>query len=67
MFRASEDGKLYERKPELRHIDIGASGGQNIRFNVDIEFQYFGIPDDVPQHYSAKYQYDHQRQQLEGI
>ncbi len=48
-------------------IDIGASGGQNIRFNVDVEFEYFGIPDDAPQHYSAKYQYNNQRRQLERI
>ena len=33
-------------------------GEQEIRFNVDIEFDYFGMAKDQPQHYSAKYEFD---------
>jgi hypothetical protein len=29
--------------------------------NVNIEFDYFGLPSDEPEHYSASYHLDHQR------
>jgi hypothetical protein len=45
-------------------VDPGMRGDQNIRFNVDIEFEYLGIPDDKPQKYSARYAYDNQSRQL---
>ncbi len=30
------------------------------RFNVNIEFDYFGLPSDEPEHYSASYHFDHE-------
>jgi hypothetical protein len=37
------------------------------RFDVDIEFEYFGIPDDKPQRYTAKYRYDNKSGQMNKI
>lgn len=31
------------------------------RFNVNIEFDYFGFPPDKPEHYTATYHFDHER------
>jgi hypothetical protein len=42
----------------------GMMGAEEIRFNLDIEFEYFGIPDDQPQQYAAKYQYDNKTHQM---
>jgi len=39
-------------------------GESKIRFQVDIEFDYFGVSKDQPQHYSAKYQYDPESRQM---
>ena len=39
-------------------------GESKIRFQVDIEFDYFGSSNDQPQHYSAKYQYDPRSRQI---
>ncbi len=30
------------------------------RFKVNIEFDYFGLPPDEPEHYSASYHFDHE-------
>jgi hypothetical protein len=40
------------------------SGGHKLALNVDVEFDYFGLSDDQPQHYSAKYQYDENTRQM---
>jgi hypothetical protein len=33
-------------------------GGQGISINIDIEFDYFGISENEPQHYARKYEFD---------
>jgi hypothetical protein len=46
-------------------IDIGGSQGQHVRFNV--EFEFFGISEEKPEPYSAKYEYDPKSRQLVRI
>jgi len=48
-------------------IDLKGNGAENIGFNVDIEFECFGIPENVPQRYSAQYKYDPQSRQIVRI
>jgi hypothetical protein len=45
-------------------LDIGTQAGKNIRFNVDIDFSYFGVEDDIPERYSAQYEYDNNGRQM---
>jgi len=57
----------YELEPcrlEGTTVDVGMDGRQDIRFNVDIEFEFFGIPDDKPQKYSAKHEWDNKNRQM---
>jgi hypothetical protein len=49
---------------EGARVQFGMRGAEEIRFNFDIEFQYFGIPDDKPQQYTAKYEYDSKSHQM---
>jgi hypothetical protein len=56
--------KLEERRIEGTSVDAAFRSGQHIRINVDIEFDFLSIPDDRPQHYSAKYEYDNKGQQM---
>jgi hypothetical protein len=45
-------------------VNLGGRGAENIRFNVDIDFSYFGIEDDTPEQYHAHYEYDYKNQQV---
>lgn len=63
-FLGSSPHELEAQKIVGTTVDPGMRGEQEIRFNVDIEFEYLGIPDDQPQQYSAKYAYDNKSRQL---
>lgn len=57
----------YQSEPCLLQgprVLAAMSGESKIRFQVDIEFDYFGISKDQPQHYSAQYQYDPRSHQM---
>ena len=57
---------------ESHRLDNGISGmsidlntsGQGLQFDVDIEFEYFGMSAHVPQRYSAKYRFDSKSRQM---
>ena len=48
-------------------VNNGMIGAAEIRFNMDIEFEYFGLPEDKPQQYAAKYEYDNKSRQMKRI
>jgi hypothetical protein len=48
-------------------VDLEAVSAKNIRLNVDIEFTYFGIPDDKQHRYAATYEYEHKSRQFVRI
>jgi hypothetical protein len=55
--------ELESRRLEGTTIRLAMRGEPNqIRCNVDIEFDYLGLSPDEPHHYSATYHFDHNTQ-----
>jgi hypothetical protein len=65
IFRDALGSTAYEFEPRQvtgQGVDRAMAGGGRITFNIDIEFDYLGLPHDKPEHYSARYRYDAQSQ-----
>ena|SRR5579862_2382712 len=45
-------------------VERAMRGECDIRINVDIEFDYFGLSNNEPQHYTARYRYDRNSKQM---
>jgi hypothetical protein len=60
----------YDTEEQLIGPNIDAvikDGLHKVAIRVDIEFDYFGISQDRPQHYSASYQYDQNTRRMVQI